>query len=353
MRIYTVNKLSSAHIIVRLLWGKQPIIRRRDTASMSPFSFLFTQVIILLCIVAVTVLICCFFAVARKESLIFLSVFFGAYCTEMYILLLGEFQGFQTVSDALTTLSSRMLNLPLLRLLISFLLCVGAWEYSCSVLNIRHLGWRIGIPITLFLAQSTILIVVPERVFQQMLFYAIREIAAIVVVAALLMRQSFASEQEPGISKRQSRLLSRAFVILILVFVEEIVTCPAAKSLLSLNKYIAYFFFSRNVFENLIVGFCAYHTVSDGIRMLSARLPHSGSMQVAFDTRVAQFGKQFMLTEREVEVVSLLLYAKSNQEIATELVLSIGTVKSHVSHIYGKTGIHSRQDLAQLFWETT
>jgi DNA-binding NarL/FixJ family response regulator len=45
------------------------------------------------------------------------------------------------------------------------------------------------------------------------------------------------------------------------------------------------------------------------------------------------------LTTRELEVLRLIAAGKSNQEIATELVLSIRTVERHVSNIYQKLQI--------------
>jgi ATP/maltotriose-dependent transcriptional regulator MalT len=48
------------------------------------------------------------------------------------------------------------------------------------------------------------------------------------------------------------------------------------------------------------------------------------------------------LTEREREVLSLLLEGASNREIARRLVLSVNTVKRHVYNICGKLGVQSR-----------
>jgi LuxR family maltose regulon positive regulatory protein len=50
------------------------------------------------------------------------------------------------------------------------------------------------------------------------------------------------------------------------------------------------------------------------------------------------------LTPREVEVLRLLITGASNQRIADELTVSVGTVKAHVSHILGKLGAHSRTE---------
>jgi DNA-binding NarL/FixJ family response regulator len=48
------------------------------------------------------------------------------------------------------------------------------------------------------------------------------------------------------------------------------------------------------------------------------------------------------LTRREVEVLALIARGLSNKEIASELFLTEATVKTHVNHIFGKTGSRTR-----------
>ncbi len=48
------------------------------------------------------------------------------------------------------------------------------------------------------------------------------------------------------------------------------------------------------------------------------------------------------LSERELEVLRLVVAGLSNPEIAQELVIAVSTVKSHVNHIYSKLGVESR-----------
>jgi LuxR family maltose regulon positive regulatory protein len=48
------------------------------------------------------------------------------------------------------------------------------------------------------------------------------------------------------------------------------------------------------------------------------------------------------LTRREQEILRLLVAGASNQEIATQLVISLATVKKHVSNLLGKLGVQSR-----------
>jgi LuxR family maltose regulon positive regulatory protein len=48
------------------------------------------------------------------------------------------------------------------------------------------------------------------------------------------------------------------------------------------------------------------------------------------------------LTKREREILRLLVAGLSNASMARELVITVGTVKSHINHIYSKLGVQSR-----------
>ncbi|MFN2138043.1 MAG: response regulator [Candidatus Promineifilaceae bacterium] len=52
------------------------------------------------------------------------------------------------------------------------------------------------------------------------------------------------------------------------------------------------------------------------------------------------------LTERELDVLELIVDGGSNKEIAAELQITIHTVKNHVQHIFRKLDVYSRHEAA-------
>lgn len=57
------------------------------------------------------------------------------------------------------------------------------------------------------------------------------------------------------------------------------------------------------------------------------------------------------LTEREMEVLKLIAMGYSNEKIAEQLVISVGTVKGHVSNILSKLHLVDRTQAAVYAWQ--
>jgi DNA-binding CsgD family transcriptional regulator/transcriptional regulator with GAF, ATPase, and Fis domain len=89
------------------------------------------------------------------------------------------------------------------------------------------------------------------------------------------------------------------------------------------------------------------------LRRHAAELAQSGGMPVMAPPTVATSGRQERrqvdpdatpLTAREREVIELVSAGATNQEIASALVISESTVKSHVKHILRKLGAANRAE---------
>ncbi|UAL29667.1 response regulator transcription factor [Nocardioides rotundus] len=58
------------------------------------------------------------------------------------------------------------------------------------------------------------------------------------------------------------------------------------------------------------------------------------------------------LTERELDVARLVARGRTNAEIAGELFISLGTVKSHLGSIQSRLGARNRVEIAARLWES-
>jgi len=71
--------------------------------------------------------------------------------------------------------------------------------------------------------------------------------------------------------------------------------------------------------------------------------------QQTLAVRVAEVARKGSLTERETEILALLVQGHNLQGIQKELVVANDTVRTHVKHIYRKLDVHTRQELISLF----
>ncbi len=68
------------------------------------------------------------------------------------------------------------------------------------------------------------------------------------------------------------------------------------------------------------------------------------------DELMPRFASAHGLTTREREVLGLVVEGRTNQQMADALVVSVGTVKTHVHNIVRKCDAENRADLKELFW---
>lgn len=75
------------------------------------------------------------------------------------------------------------------------------------------------------------------------------------------------------------------------------------------------------------------------------------AMQALLHSREKKSDLGLDLTEREREVLGLIVQGLSNPEIGERLTISLATVKFHVSVIYSKLGASNRAEAVSLAWQ--
>lgn len=71
----------------------------------------------------------------------------------------------------------------------------------------------------------------------------------------------------------------------------------------------------------------------------------TGLRQASMRHSSQEMGEQFLLSEREIDVLSMYALGFTQKRVAQELYISPGTVHGHIKRIYAKTGLHSRQEI--------
>jgi LuxR family maltose regulon positive regulatory protein len=79
-------------------------------------------------------------------------------------------------------------------------------------------------------------------------------------------------------------------------------------------------------------------------RLLSALADKPAGAAARHDSDAAVPGLVQQLTPRELEILAMLAAGTSNPRIAQELVVTLDTVKKHVSHLLGKLAAANRTE---------
>ena len=95
----------------------------------------------------------------------------------------------------------------------------------------------------------------------------------------------------------------------------------------------------------------AIRTVAAGDALLSPAVTRRVIRQFVRTPRPEPPAAVGELTSRELEVLRLITLGRSNAEIASELFISEGTVKTHVTHVLQKLGLRDRVQAVALAYE--
>lgn len=113
---------------------------------------------------------------------------------------------------------------------------------------------------------------------------------------------------------------------------------------------------SRSYTENILLlgmAFFFIHYTVETLDQLDARPaePVEAAVPVPERDTMTAFGLAHNLTERECEILKLLLSGKSQQEICDEMLIALGTVKTHIHNVYNKADVTKRTQLMAKYQE--
>ena len=145
-------------------------------------------------------------------------------------------------------------------------------------------------------------------------------------------------------------LLVCAIVMMLLTIAEDFLTIIPYGFSTDLSLEATKEMKSRNFCENILDILLLSSMSFAGGKILHGALstePSDAPVQSPKDINAAadRFAESIGLSNREREVLPLLLENKSNQEISEALFISPGTVKSHTHNIYQKAGVTDRSEL--------
>ncbi|MGB7876966.1 MAG: response regulator transcription factor [Anaerolineales bacterium] len=81
-------------------------------------------------------------------------------------------------------------------------------------------------------------------------------------------------------------------------------------------------------------------------KVAAALLDRLSKLSIFFTRVESNLLEKKMLTNRELEVLEYIYQGFTNQEIASQLVLEVGTVKNHIHNILKKLNVSSRKEAA-------
>ncbi len=353
---------------------------------MDGFFFAYTLAVLAVCLVS-TVLQAMAWSVKRSRAFVAAGWFFSAYFVELGVIFLDEHLHQNVVFP---TEAYYAVTYPVARVAIACMLWGSLWAWVLTAVDAysrKRLLW----PVTLFAAaQVACLALLPYGALRQFLFYTCRQVfcAAMGLFAWRAWRAAPTDEQRAWMG-RHRRLLLFFMVGVALTVAEDslvILVMEPAKSggaaplplRAQLLRERAHGGAGRGPGPHRLEGDLvppdghargtshppapavptAPATAAPVAETVAAAAPATAAVPPAsgdtfsshVDELMPRFASAHGLTTREREVLGLVLEGRTNQQMADALVVSVGTVKTHVHNIVRKCDAENRADLKELFW---
>ena len=315
--------------------------------------FFFYTLGILIVFIVTAVLSIAAWASSGRKLFIYASGAFICYTVEIIEIFFNEH-----ISQNLTftVYEYYAVSMPILRTLIATLSQAFIWATVLRALD-KHSQKLFVIPPTVFLAaEALILTLMPAGRFMQFAYYTTRQVFLFFVLGYIVYHYVTTKDenQRMRLGRYKKHLIVTA-IMLVFVLLEDaynILWAPMGTNYQDIMLYLS----ERNISENILACYLAVLIIRYAFSVLSIRLREAPDkndvtdLERHVDEQMEFFTSKHKLSKRESEVLKLVVLGKNNQEIAKELFLALGTVKTHVHNIMVKTGCADRASLTKAFW---
>ena len=318
---------------------------------MNTLMFFYTLAILVICIVT-AVLSLAAYASSRRRFFIYGSGVFICYAIEMTEIFFFEYT-LQNQSFPASDYYS--ITMPVLRTLVATASQAFIWLIAMDLLD-KHSKKQFVIPVATFFL-SELLVIVPYGPIHQWLYYTMRQVFLVFVGLYIFWtaHKSTQVELKARVNNQRKHLIIGAILVGCIVAEDfyNILVVPMSLAPSWLQLYLSERNFSENIFAcyfAILLIIYAYHVLS--IRMQEAPEEKNVSdLDRHIEEQMPFYRNAYKLSNRETEVMRLVVLGKSNQEIADELFLAVGTVKTHIHNILVKTEQQNRTTLILHFWK--
>ena len=325
---------------------------------MSLFFFVYTIALLFICIA--TASICgAAYAVSHRNRYIPQALFFIFYFAELASIFGSEWmvQNISTINPS----NYYSVDLPAFRILIGAAILSCFWCVVLDIVDVYH-ARAVVIPTVIFIIVCTLIIVtLPYGPFKQWLFYTMRQISLIACLIYARYRYHKSNDEimHQRLTKRVNMMAILSVLIICILIEDSIVILnlpiPGQDSI-----FAALFLSSHNFSENITMLYLAYTVVRPAFEIISLHFneppeakadeAEANRLTVHIEDRLPAYASAHGLSKREREILGLAMQGKSNREIANELILAEGTIKTHLHNIMKKCKQANREDLRRDFW---
>lgn len=318
---------------------------------MKLFSFSYNISLIILFAIAFA---SCFFAYiySKKRIFLFSGLAFLFYILDVFIIYNAEFlsYGINFNENAIPHITY-----PILKVIVRTGICLLYLLILLTLIE-KTFHAKYLFLVFLFFFTSVSLIMFPESKLQLWCFYILLALNNICLCIFYFYCVKSSKDHDYKVRiKKYNTFFIISFIIGIFIIIEYSVEIP------NISRIAAYLpnLNERNFTEDLISIFYSIVGIKLACKTLFSPYHTQGYSMFPDATDTLNFKKQleffchtYNLTNREKEVLNLLLEDKDTQKISELLYISIGTTKTHIHNIYRKTGTGKKNELIHLFQNT-